>query len=262
MKRLVYTCVFGKYDWVFPPITPEDNVDYIIITDDVSMNISGWKTVLVDVSGFHNAKSVNLYYRALVHKFLPGYEYSLYIDGNIRLLGETSKFFNNFIESEAALGLFPHPLRSTVKQESAVCLEAGKVSESERLEEELSYYRNKGFPDKNGLIETTIILKNHNHPDLNRAMTLWWALFKRFGTRDQFSLPYVLWRTDVSRIYHEFSFREPNDYFGLYAHRADKRAPKYFAYIEGRSYDSYFYWFILKSWQFTWKVRRLLRSGR
>lgn len=260
MRLLVYTCVFGRYDWVFPPIKHEKNIDHVIVTDDPEMRISGWKTVVVNSIHFHTPKIANLYYRALIHKLLPGYDYSLYLDGNIRLLGITSDFFLEFISSGATLGLFRHPIRQSVHEEAATCLKLGKCNDPNMLTEELEYYKQQGFVDAAGLVETGIILKNYHKADLDECMQLWWQLFSKFGTRDQISLPYVLWKTDVKCMYHPYSFRDPNPYFGIYTHRGDKRAPKGYAYIEGRAYDSFFYRALLRVWQFSWVIRRKFRS--
>ncbi len=260
MRRIVYTCVFGGYDWVFPPVQPEADLAYAIVTDDTELHVPGWQSLVVEADHFRNGKTANLHYRALGHEAFSEYDCSLYVDGNIRLLGRISEFFEDFLASGAALGLFPHPLRSTVQEEAEICLRTGKVNEPDRLEEELSYYSRKGFPDTGGLIETTIILKNHKHPDLARSMKLWWTLFERFGTRDQISLPYVLWRARVPCMYQSYSFRDPNPYFGRYTHRMDRRAPRHYAYVEGRAYDNLFFAVMLRMWHFSWSVRRVVRK--
>lgn len=260
MKCLVYTCVFGGYDWVFPPICPENGLTYVIVTDDPGLRVSGWQSFLVDIRQFNNAQTANRYYKTLIHRVLKGYDCSLYIDGNIRLLGYTSEFFSQFIASEMSLGLYLHPLRSSVHEEIEVCLSSKKVASPERLAEEFDYYSKDGFPDNVGLFEAGVLLKNHLHPELDSSMELWWQLFERFGTRDQTSLPYVLWKTGVSCMYHENSFREPNPYFGIYTHRGDLRAPRYYGYVEGRAFDNLFYAVILCLWQFTWTVRRVFRQ--
>lgn len=92
------------------------------------------------------------------------------------------------------------------------------------------------------------------------AMSTWWSLYLEFQSRDPVSLSFVLWKTGVECVYHSYSFRDPNPYFGIYTHRGDKRAPKGYAYIEGRAYDSFFYRALLRVWQFSWVIRRKFRS--
>ena len=60
MRLLVYKCIFGGYDRVFPPLLVEKGVDYVIITDDASMQVKGWRTHVVDGQQFATPKAANL----------------------------------------------------------------------------------------------------------------------------------------------------------------------------------------------------------
>jgi hypothetical protein len=261
MKCVVYTSVFASYDWVFPPLQIETDICYILFTDDPGLRVRGWKTVVVEAGRFRDARTANRYYKMLAHREFPDIDCSLYIDGNIRLLGETSRVIAQFMSSGACLGLFRHPLRSSVREEADSCVTTGKIKDATALDQELSLYREHGFSDDVGLAECTVHFKNHKHPGLAEAMELWWSLFERFGTRDQISLPYVIWHTRVPCTYQPFSFRDANPYFGFYTHRGDNRAPRYYAYVEGRSYDSPVYALILGAWHVYWEVRRAVRRG-
>lgn len=261
MRRLVYTCVFGGYDWIFPPCHPEKDINYIVVCDDPTLRIPGWQTRVVDTGRFEGRRIANRYFKMLGHRELGEYDASLYIDGNVRLLGKTSEVFDDFYSLNNCLGLFRHPLRSTVQEEAETCLRSGKIKDSEYLEMELERYRQDGFSDDVGLLEAGIILKNHRHPDLDRTMECWLASFARSRTRDQISLPYVLWKTGAACMYQTYSFRDANPYFGLYVHKNDHRAPMHYAYVEGRAYDSSFYAAVLWLWRFSWSVRRAGRRG-
>lgn len=259
MRCVVYTSVFGSYDWVFPPLEIEDDISYLLFTDDPGLHVRGWKTVIVEAGRFRDARTANRYYKMLAHREFPDIDCSLYIDGNVRLLGKTSVAIEDFMSSGSCLGLFRHPLRSSVREEAESCVMTGKVNDTVTLDKELSLYREQGFPDDVGLVECTINFKNHQHASLAAAMELWWSLFQRFNTRDQISLPYVIWQTGVSHTYQPYSFRDPNPYFGFYTHRGDKRAPRYYPYVQGRAYDSRMYALILDAWHCYWEVRRAIR---
>lgn len=259
MKSVVYTSVFGRYDWVFPPLQIEADISYILFTDDPVLHVQGWKTIVIEAGRFRDARTANRYYKMLAHREFPDVDCSLYIDGNIRLLGKTSRVIEDFMSSGSCLGLFRHPRRSSVREEAESCVVTGKINDTSALDRELSLYREQGFLDDVGLAECTVNLKNHRHAGLAEAMELWWSLFERFGTRDQISLPYVIWRTGVPCTYQPFSFRDPNPYFGFYTHRGDKRAPRHYAYVEGRSYDSRAYALVLRAWHSYWEVRRAAR---
>lgn len=257
MARLVYTAVFGGYDRVFPPMVSEAGIDHVLITDDPAMQVRGWRTLAIDPAAYGSPKAANFHYKALIHRELPGYDASLYVDGNIRLIGRTSEVFDRFEASGAALGVFPHPLRDNVADEVDACIAAGK-GDAEKLRAEYAAYRAEGFADDQGLIEATILLKNHRSPQLDPAMGLWRDLFSRFQTRDQLSLPVVKARTEVALAYHPFSFRDPNPWFGLYPHRGAKGVPPLYADLFARSYDSAPRRVLMKSWQGWWAVRRWL----
>ncbi|QJW84096.1 DUF616 domain-containing protein [Ramlibacter terrae] len=185
MRLLVYTCVFGGYDRVYPPLHADPAVDHVLVTDDARTRVAGWRTVLADRSRFAGSQAANRYYKMLAHREFPGYDASLYADGNIRLLGRTAEFVAPFLRSGAALGAYRHPLRDTVAAEIEACLAEGKLRERTAVDAEWAAYRAEGFADDRGLVEATILMKNHAHPALDAAMQLWWEQFERYGTRDQ-----------------------------------------------------------------------------
>ena len=161
------------------------------------------------------------------------------------------------VRNDPALGVFRHATRGSIAEEMAACLARDKVSLTHR---ELEDYRQDGFNDKHGLVEAGILLRNHGHIELDPAMSLWWSLFERYRSRDQFSLPYVLWKTGVPCEWKERSFREPNPYFGIYPHfGASNVSPKY-AYLCARAYDSAAYRILLTAWHGKWRVQRSLRK--
>lgn len=260
MKLLVYTSVIGGYDRVFPPLVRDASVDHVILTDDPAMQVPGWRSHLIDVSGFASRRAANRYSKMLVHRLLPGYKASLYVDGNIRLLGPTGELLRSFVEGGVTIRFFRHPQRDSVAEEIVACVALGKVAGAAPLETELEAYRADGFADDQGLVEATIIMKNHTAPGLDEAMALWWAQFERFGNRDQLSLPYVLWKTGVSHDWQNFNFREDNPWFGLYPHRGAARVRPIYADLYARSYDSALHRGLLASWHRVWALRRLLRK--
>jgi hypothetical protein len=259
MKLLAYTCVFDGYDRVFPPVRIDPALDYLIVTDDSNLRVDGWRTFVVDPTRFESARAANRHYKMLGHRYFDDYAASVYVDGNIRMLGNASKPLIQLFSSNVALSLFRHPKRDSVAAEIAACVEHGKTALSARNREELSDYQLDGFTDKQGLVEATVLLKNHRHPALDRAMSLWWSLFERYDSRDQFSLPYVLWKTGIPHSWQAKSFRDPNPYFGIYPHVATKGISALFTYVSARSYDSHIHRWWLGAWRAKWWVQRRIR---
>jgi hypothetical protein len=259
MKRLIYTAVFKGYDRVYPPVCAEPDVDYVIVTDDAGLNVSGWQTLYVDTDSFAAPKAANLYYKALLHRVLPAYDASLYVDGNIRILGPTRQLFEALEQSGSALMQYAHPLRSSVVEELEAVIAAGKVGDSARARKEFESYCNDGFPDTVRLGENGILLKNHRHPKLDDAMALWSVLFQKNLTRDQLSLPYVIWRTGLDVTLLPGTFRDPNPFFALYPHYSAPNIKPIYMHLTARSHDSFPHWALLRIWHARLSLRRAFR---
>jgi hypothetical protein len=257
VKRLIYTAVFGDYDRVYPPVRREAGIDHVIVTDRAGMVVPGWTTMAVDGSGFPTHKAGNVHYRALMHRAAAGYDTSLYVDGNIRLLRETSPLFDEFERSGSAFGAYAHPKRSTVAEEARAVIELGKVEDAARVAKEVNSYLADGFPDDITLLQTGMLLKNHRSPELDFAMALWSSLFLKHQTRDQLSLPYVAWKTGLS--VHLLDERRKNRFFALYPHNGKPGANRPYNHVVARSYDSLFHRFLLKLWRGRWWWLRLTR---
>lgn len=262
MRLLVYTAVFGDYDRVYPPVEPDPEIDYVIITDDADMRVRGWNTQVESTENFPTPKSANLFFRAFVHRMMPGYDASIYVDGNIRVLGSTRTLFKSFVATGKAVGTFPHPLRKNVAEEVESCIQNKKAEGAEGLRQEYQAYLEDGFDDQIGLFETGVLLKNHRAIELDTAMECWNACFAAYRLRDQVSFPYALWRSGVEPHHMDFSFRERNPYFGIYPHKRGREVNPLYAHVYARSYDSWIYAGILRAWQFFWSVKRLLRGSR
>ena len=259
MKRLIYTAIFGGYDIVYPPIEADPDVDYVIFTDDPQISVPGWRTVPVDMSSFPTNAAANRYYKTLIHRILPGYDASIYVDGNIRLLASAASLFDILHRSGAALALWRHSGRGTVAEEVDDVIATGKVPDK-RARAEYETYRADGFPDTMPLGENTIIVRDHNAPKLDAAMSLWWSLYKTHLSRDQLSFGYIVWKTKLELHYLPGMFRTTNPYVAVYPHLGKGGARPSFVHVSARSHDNSFYFVLLKIWQAKWRLQRLFRQ--
>ncbi len=256
--------MFGNYDLVLPPIGTTQDCEFHLFTDDATLQVDGWQSHHVGLSKFKSPKHANLHFRSCIFDELPGFDQSLYLDANVRILGPLDELFEKFTQSGAGIGVYRHPLRNNVADEIEHCLFSGKVSPCPELDAQIAYQKDAGFADDVGLIETTIILKNHHDTALVAAMHMWQSGFQEFGTRDQFGLPFVLWKAGTKTWYQDHNFREPNPYFGLYPHLAAANVNPRYVYVAGRAYDQPLYKALLEAWHLRWRVKRVLRrlTGR
>lgn len=218
-RFVVYKCVFSDYDVILRPSVVTKGCDYVVVTDNPDLFASGWQKHVVSAKKFSSAKEANLFYRSTFHEHLDCYEASLYLDGNIQICSDISGLFEKFVNSGAALGLQKHPERVSVAAEIEACIEFKKLKSVSDAWDELNYYRSLGFCDDMGLFETGLIFKNHSVDGLNEAMNAWYDAFRKFGQRDQLSLPFVLWKTGVSYSKFDYGLRDPvPENFFLYPH--------------------------------------------
>jgi hypothetical protein len=175
LKSCIYTVVINNYDFTLPPIQPYSDVDYILFTDNVNFKIKGWKVRKIDsalLAKFGPSKT-NRYYKFFPDKFLSNYDVSIYIDGNIRVVGSLKALFDDFQSSGAVIGLLKHPLRNTVFEEVEACINRKKIRSTAKLRQEYTRYLSEGFLDNQGLSENGVIIRLHNNPKVIDAMNMW-----------------------------------------------------------------------------------------
>lgn len=260
MSDLVYTCVFSNYDWVLPPIASRPGVQHIMVTDVDGPAPAGWERWVVDPETYGGPAAANRYWKILGHRELSGFDRSLYVDANIRLLGDITPFLDEALPEGAAIGLFRHPLRDTIAAEAQACLQANKVPDPKRLAAEIESYRVMGFIDDQGLSENGILARRPEAPGLEFAMQEWWDLYRRHSGRDQISLPVARWRTGLKVHWIDWSFRDLNQWFAIYPHRKGHDINPYYALVDARAHDSPLYAGILSAWKTFRMLRRSLHK--
>lgn len=219
-KISVYTCIINHYDYLFSPKVLPKGIKFYCFTDQVdhSLKSKGW--ILLPLSSPKSISKPNLinrYHKFFPHIVLPETDYSLYIDGNIRVISDITPLLKEFINSTATLGLCKHPHRNTIREEIDACINRNKISDPELLYKEYDYYLSQGFEDIIGLTENNVILRKHND-EMKRVMEDWWGQLNNYSQRDQISLPYVRWKIGVKTKVFNFNARLENPYFWLYPH--------------------------------------------
>ena len=117
-RRLVYTAMFGNYDLVLPPMAQTSDCEFHIFTDNAALQVDGWQTHFVDLSQFISGKHANLHFKSCVFDELSGFDVSLYVDANVRILCPLDDLFTQFEQSGAGIGAYRHPLRNSERATS------------------------------------------------------------------------------------------------------------------------------------------------
>jgi len=109
----------------------------------------------------------------------------LWQDGKVVFNRRHTDLFSKF---QGPLDLFAHHKRKCIYDEAKKVIVLKKEN-PQKIEKQISKYREKGYPKNNGLFETCVFMYNLKAEEILDA---WWAELKITTVRDQLSLPYIL----------------------------------------------------------------------
>lgn len=193
-KRIVvYTVIMGDYDYLREPEFVMDNCDYVCFTNNPKLRSERWKIIYDSVENLDNTRWQRRH-KVLAHKYLPDYEWSIYIDGNVKLIGDLRDYICKEARESTILCL-KHPERDNIFDEAEECIKFNKDSK-EKIEEQISRYKHTGYDGSNGLIVSNVLVRKHMDPTVIRLMEGWWNEIESGSRRDQLSFNYVCWKYD------------------------------------------------------------------
>lgn len=197
-KIAVYTCIFGKYDEIIEPDVFPDNIDYYIITDLELPQNSHWKKIepecLENMKTYTDVEK-NRYFKMNPYEVFKEYHYSIYVDGNIKIVSDLSEYIKKL--GNEGVALHKHRMRNCTYKEIEKCIEVKKGKE-EALQQYKKRLLEKGMPEEYGLLEAGVIVRDNYNPLGQKVMQEWWdEFFKQSAKRDQISLPYILWKNQI-----------------------------------------------------------------
>ena len=142
--------------------------------------------------------------KILPHKFFSEYEYSIYLDGKIRCIGNLEEYANLY-GKDAPMLCFPHFVRDCIYDEAEECISLNLDDET-KIRKQMNFYRNEGMPEHFGLIDACCMVRKHHNKDVVKTMEIWWDQFKKWDSRrDQLSFNYACWKSgleyDICNLY-------------------------------------------------------------
>lgn len=208
MRVAIYTSIFGQYDNLIEDQIKLDGFDYICFTD-ADIRSSTWKVVKstpIYKDPNRNAKK----YKVLPHRYLKDYDYSIWIDGNIKVVGDVTKAIDESVYRvydhnqtlldprdclyEEANAIFTLGYNNTMRNP-----EKGILNYKDNpyiIEKQINRYKSEGYPKNNGLATNPIIFRRHNDKKVIDLMESWWEEIKYNSRRDQLSFDYVCWKNN------------------------------------------------------------------
>lgn len=135
--------------------------------------------------------------KILAHQYIDS-EYSIYIDGNIKLLKTPEELIEKYLK-DCDIAFYKHPNRDCLYDEAIQCAKQ-RLDDPEVIIEQAKKYEDSGFAKHKGLCECGIIFRRHT-PKIEAFNNAWWSEYCRHSRRDQISCPYALDRTGTQALF-------------------------------------------------------------
>lgn len=219
MKTVLYTAITGGYDSLNEVPFQRSRIDLVCFTDNPNARYgtTSWNIFQIpsELRCLPNVKQQRLL-KILPHKYLPGYDISVWIDGNIKVMGDLSGFLKSLDFSQGPFLTRRHPSRRCAYQEARVVLKLGK-DRSSIITPQMEKYRKDGFPENFGLEETAVIARLDGNARCQLLCNTWAKEVLEHSHRDQLSLDWSRWKTGVDIGNLGFSLKS-NPWFSLKRH--------------------------------------------
>jgi len=223
MKIVVYTSIFGGYDNLIEDQFQMEGVDFVCFTDR-DIESETWK--VIKSTPIYNDPNRNAKkYKILPHRYLKDYDWSIWIDGNIKVISDIRPLC-----SGDPYKVYDHmqvfDKRNCIYEEAQTILKFGKINSEKTPErgiknwkdnprliiEQMNRYVAEGYPQNNGLATNPIIIRDHYDSMVIKNMEDWWTEIKYNSKRDQLSFNYIAWKNGFNFVYLQGDSRN-NEYF-------------------------------------------------
>lgn len=207
----VYTAIFGGYDTAPVLNYVDQELDYILYTDQSDFNAPAPWQVRVVPAMFADPQMDARRIKVLSHLFLADYDVTVWIDGNFTIEKLTEGLITD-IASRAPVALCKHQFRNCIYDEAVEILKRG-IDASTPVLRQMQYYQAHAFPRKHGLHATSFLVRNQKDTSTIKMNMRWWELLSTNSKRDQLSFDFVRWEQNVPVMTLPWNLRDNTLYF-------------------------------------------------
>lgn len=227
MRVVVYTAIFGTIGDKLQPLKHrayrdgKDSLDYYAFVDGMLPNQeqkdkTGWIKRAPVWEHKTNPRLRARRHKLQPHLLFPEADVTLWLDGCLTPSENPVDIANYYLCGGAYLCAFEHMQRDCVYQEGRACIKLGK-DHPDIINAVLTHYKLEGYPEHNGLAETTAVLRRNNDV-VNKFNDAWWDLLRNGSIRDQLSFDFLVWQQQLEYMTFEGQ-RTNNPHFSWIGHR-------------------------------------------
>lgn len=203
--KCIFTVITDGYNVLREPKFKLEGWDMICFTDDKDLKSERWQIEVIPEEFTTNLgpKKTSRLFKILSTVFLRDYETTVYIDGNVTILDDPSRLINK----DFPIQVMEHPTRNCIYSEG-LAVERLHLEPKDIITSQMNDYIKEGMPERFGLGQNCIIIRNNTEETFNVENT-WWQEVKKKSYRDQLSLMYALWKNDCKfRLIDKYTIRQ------------------------------------------------------
>lgn len=197
-KRVIYTSIVGAIDSLMQPQVIDPRYDYICFVRKADGIDGGIWQIREIPACSGDDRMLSRYPKLHPAELLPGYEWTLWMDGNLRIRSQAFyDLLDDLIAGGVQMAVPLHPLRDCIYDEARAVVAADKESCSAAMRV-IGFLKDKGFPRHAGLYENAVLLRRGGDPALAAMDSMWWGFLQTLSGRDQLSMVYCARKCSVS----------------------------------------------------------------
>lgn len=221
-KIAVYTAisnVTNNYDSLKEQKKHGDAIEYVAFLEEMESSKT-WEFRKMHEE-FQDPNRNAKIHKILSHRFFPEKEYTLWVDGSVKMVFPFSvKRLVDIYLQDCDMAVFKHSERSCIYEEANVCIQR-KLDDENTIRKQIRRYASEGYPSNIGLAECTVILRRHS-PKVVEFNEAWWDEIKNGSKRDQLSFNYVARKTMMEIRFFPGNIRQNNYLFQRLSHNKKK----------------------------------------
>ena len=222
-KIVVYTAitnVSNNYDDLKEQKKKEDEVQFVAFLENPTTS-NTWECRKIHTE-FKDPNRNAKIHKILPHVYFPEKNYSLWIDGSVKIKFPFSlKRLVEIYLCDCDMAVFKHSERTCIYQEANVCIKR-RLDDAEVIRKQISKYTKDGYASNLGLAECTIILRRHSS-EIKTFNEAWWKEICEGSKRDQISFNYVAKKLGIRFKYFSGNLRQENYLFTRDNHKTHKK---------------------------------------
>ena len=237
-NKVIYTALIGaidnnSYDTLAEPDYKPEGWDFVCFTD-VDLQSENWDvrpTLPLYIDNTRTARK----HKLLPHRLFPDYEYSIWIDANIKVINDVNELLSyldgydyaTHDHSQAQLDPW-----DCIYEEAEAIFRFGEINmkknpekgmsnykdDPELVKRQVEKYRKEGYPEHNGLVAQMSVLRRHNEKSCIKTSEDHWLEMKYNSKREQLSFNYIAWKNKLKFSYIQGDSRDNKYFLNMGAH--------------------------------------------